>query len=108
MKDRLNPQNNTETASLLSSLQSSKNNGNPFLTSSSETLRSDVQSPNSTASLSPRAQSSEISPVQSLDVVPSPSPRLKKRARKEQLLQQHKLYGKDVLDRITKEYNRFY
>ena len=34
--------------------------------------------------------------------VPVASPRIKKRARKEQLLQQHKLFGKDVLDRISK------
>jgi len=34
--------------------------------------------------------------------VPVASPRIKKRARKEQLLQQHKLFGKTVLDRISK------
>ncbi len=33
---------------------------------------------------------------------PVASPRIKKRARKEQLLQQHKLFGKTVLDRISK------
>ena len=33
---------------------------------------------------------------------PVASPRVKKRARKEQLLQQHKLFGKTVLDRISK------
>jgi hypothetical protein len=34
--------------------------------------------------------------------LPVASPRIKKRARKEQLLQQHKLFGKTVLDRISK------
>ena len=43
--------------------------------------------------------------LQSPEDCPSPSPRVKKRARKEQLLQQHKLFGKHVLDKITKEIN---
>ncbi len=39
---------------------------------------------------------------------PVASPRIKKRARKEQLLQQHKLFGKTVLDRISKADNLSY
>ena len=52
---------------------------------------------------SQRPENSALSRSQSQEVVPSPSPRIKKRARKEQLLQQHKLFGKDVLDTISKE-----
>ena len=53
----------------------------------------------------PSLRPDTLSRSQSTDMVlvPSPSPRIKKRARKEQLLQQHKLFGKDVLDKISKE-----
>jgi hypothetical protein len=43
-----------------------------------------------------------IVPEAALSEAPVASPRVKKRARKEQLLQQHKLFGKHVLDRISK------
>ena len=34
---------------------------------------------------------------------PTPSPRLKKKARKEQMLQEHKLHGKSLLDQLVRE-----
>ena len=46
--------------------------------------------------------------VHSPEDIPCPSPRVKKRARKEHLLQQHKLFGKHVLDKITQETQETY